>query len=98
MKLYTLPETSIDYILSLSPQQRYLYLKQVALSNFRVIETDKEMLESLIKGLEVSILFEKLYRNNEFLRKNFTIVYSDGGLVRNVIHDIYYSDDELTTH
>jgi len=78
MKLYTLPETSIDYILSLSPQQRYLYLKQVALSNFRVIETDKEMLESLIKGLEVSILFEKLYRNNEFLRKNFTIVYSDG--------------------
>lgn len=98
MKLYTLPETSIDYILSLSPQQRYLYLKQVALSNFRVIETDKEMLESLIKGLEVSIFFEKLYRNNEFLRKNFTIVYSDGGLVRNVIHDIYYSDDELTTH
>lgn len=98
MKLYSIPETSLDYIISLSPQQRYLYLKQVAIENFKAASDDKEMLEKIIKGLETSVLFEKLYRNNEFLRKNFTIVYSSGGLVRNVIHDIYYSEDDLTTH
>jgi len=98
MKLYSLPEAALDYIISLRPDQRHLYLKEVALKNFSAAKNDPDMLERTIQALEVSIMFEKLYRNNEFLRKNFTIVYSSGGLVRNVIHDIYYSEDDLITH
>ena len=98
MKLYSLPDEALDFILSLHPEQRYLYLKDVALTQFKATIDNKEMLETTIKGLEASIIFEKLYRNNEFLKKNFTIVYAEGGLIRNVIHDIYYSDDDLIIH
>lgn len=98
MKLYQLPEPALDYIISLSPQQRYLYLKEVALKQFSTTLDDKEMLERTIKALEASVLMEKLYRNNEFLKKNFTMVYSDGGIVRNMVNDIYYTEDDLIVH
>jgi len=98
MKLYSLPEEALDFIISLHPQQRYLYLKDVALQNFSATKTDKAMLERTIKALEASVLFEKLYRNNEVMKKNFTIVYAEGGIIRNVIHDIYYAEDDLITH
>ena len=98
MKLFSLPESALDYIISLSPRQRYLYLKEVALKQFSVTVEDAEMLERTVQALEASVMLEKLYRNNDFLKKNFTVVYSDGGLVRNIIHDIYYTEDDLIVH
>tara|TARA_R100000329_G_C7601981_1_gene213509 strand:+ start:1120 stop:1416 length:297 start_codon:yes stop_codon:yes gene_type:complete len=98
MKLWELPEAALDYIISLPPRQRKMYLKEVVTKHYPSASQNEDILNKTIKALESSVLLEKLYRNNEFLKENFTLVYANGGIIRNMVQDAYYSEEDLTIH
>ncbi len=54
--------------------------------------------EELLQNYISSMYVEKLYRSNRFFNEQFTIVYTQTGLIRNVINDTYFVEDDLITH
>ena len=59
---------------------------------------DGEMYADLQLNYRSSWLLEKLYRANPVFKESFTFVYTKTGLVRNMISDLYFTDDHLITH
>ena len=41
---------------------------------------------------------EKIYRYNRFFNESFTAVYTETGLIRDIVLDIYFNDDDLIVH
>ena len=54
----------------------------------------KELLENYLSSFYV----EKLYRSNQFFNEKYIMTYTHTGLVRNVINEMYFTDDDLITH
>ena len=54
--------------------------------------------ERTIKKNISSIYVEKLYRSNRFFQESFTMIYTKTGLIRNIVNDIYFLEDDLITH
>ena len=54
--------------------------------------------EDLLESYISSIYVEKLYRSNRFFQESFTMIYTKTGLVRNIVNDIYFLEDDLITH
>ena len=54
--------------------------------------------EDLIENYISCMYVEKLYRSNRFFNDRFTIIYTQTGLIRNIINDIYFIEDDLITH
>ena len=62
------------------------------------VNPDGEMYADLQLNYRSSWLLEKLYRANPVFKESFTFVYTKTGLVRNMISDLYFTDDHLITH
>lgn len=96
--LEQLSDESLDAVLSLPLDKKSSYFIAMLKSFYpSVIEGTAEF-DNLIASYLSSFYVEKIYRSNNFFNEKFTVVYTTTGLIRNLIADMYYADDDLITH
>ena len=98
MNLYDIKENTIDYILSLPEAERITYYGTLIDKFYPAISKDAPEFERLLVAYETSFVVEKIYRNNKVFRSGFTNVYTQTGLLRNSVSDLYFADGDLITH
>ena len=98
MNLYDIKENTIDYILSLPEAERITYYGTLIDKFYPSINKDAPEFDRLLVAYETSFVVEKIYRNNKIFRSGFTNVYTQTGLLRNSVSDLYFADDDLITH
>ena len=96
--LEELSDESLDAILCLSPAQKIKYFSLMVKNYYPMqIEGSKEFTD-LVETYISSFYVEKLYRSNRFFHEKFSPVYTHTGLIRDVVADIFHTDDTLITH
>lgn len=96
--LCNVEDTSIDAVLSLPEASKLSYFKALAEKFYPNTEKNSEEYIALLESYYSSFYLEKLYRSNSFFNEKFTVVYTSTGLIRNIIADMYYCDDDLVVH
>ena len=96
--LEELSDETIDVLLALHPKERCKYYEKLADRHYPKIKKGTDDHHQLIESYNSSFYLEKLYRTNRFFNEQYTIVYTDTGLIRNVISDLFFADDDLITH
>jgi len=96
--LAEMDEKTLDYVLTRSPEERQRYFSGLIINHFPKISQETEQFLQLLVGYECSFMLEKLYRNNLHLREGFTPIYTQTGLIREIVNDIYMHDDKLKVH
>lgn len=96
--LQDLSDESLDTVLALSLEQKSKYFITLAQTFYPGLDKDSAEFEDLITSYVSSFYVEKLYRANRFFNEKFTPIYTSTGLIRNIIADMYYADDDLITH
>jgi len=98
MTLEELTDNELDSILGLSIERRIKYFETMISRYFPNTEEGSSYHQELLETYISSFFTEKLYRNNRFFNEKFTPVYTNTGLIRNIIADIYFNSDDLITH
>ena len=98
MNLYDIKEITIDYILALPEVERLTYYRTLIDKFYPSVNKNAPEFERLLVAYETSFVVEKIYRNNKIFRNGFTNVYTQTGLLRNSVSDLYFADDDLITH
>ena len=93
-----LSDESLDTVLSMTLAEKANYFAKIVAKHYTRIDKDSPEFEELIATYLSSYYVEKIYRSNRFFNEKFTPVYSNTGLIRNIIADMYYADDDLITH
>jgi hypothetical protein len=96
--LENLSDESLDAILSLPLDRKASYFTGMIKSFYPKVEEDTPEFDNLIGTYVSSFYVEKIYRSNRFFNEKFTPIYTSTGLIRNIIADMYYADDDLITH
>ena len=96
--LQDLSDESLDAVLSLPISQKTNYFIAMTKTFYPRIPENGEEFENLVASYVSSFYVEKLYRSNRFFNEKFTPIYTNTGLIRNIIADMYYADDDLITH
>ena len=92
------PEDKLELILSLSTEEQHIYFDSLIKRFFPNTTMEDDSYHDLLAAYYASFVLEKIYRNEEELQKEFTVIYTKTGLIRNMINDLYYSTDELIVH
>jgi len=98
LTLCELQDETIDYLLGMQLDDKRAYFHKLIEAYYPDALDDEFEYEELLQNYISSIYVEKLYRSNRFFNEQFTIVYTQTGLIRNVINDIYFVEDDLITH
>lgn len=96
--LNELSDESLDTVLSLSPSNKAKYFTAMVKTYYPRLEEESTEFISLVEAYVASFYVEKLYRTNQFFHQKFTMIYTQTGLIRNIVADMYYTDDDLITH
>ena len=96
--LEELSDESLDAILSLPLDKKSSYFTAMLKSFYPSVQENTEEFDSLISSYLSSFYVEKIYRSNNFFNEKFTVIYTTTGIIRNIIADMYYADDDLITH
>ena len=96
--LQDLPNESLDAVLSLPPEQKSRYFEAMVETFYPNLPKNSAEYEEMVATYLSSFCVEKIYRSNRFFNEKFTPIYTATGIIRNIISDLYYSDDELVTH
>ncbi len=96
--LEDIPEEVLDEILSLQPKAKSYYFSKLSKQFYPDFVEDSDEYKELIESYVSSFYVEKMYRTNRFFNERFTPVYTETGLIRNIISDLFYTDDDLITH
>lgn len=96
--LAELSDDLLDDILSMSVEQKVAYFSEMVSTFFPKVNEEDEEYQNLIESYASSFYVEKLLRTNRFFYEKFTPVYTSKGLIRNIVLDLYYTDDELLVH
>ena len=92
------PNESLDYVLGMPLAVKREYFHKLIESFYpKTLKTGSEY-ENLLESYMSSFYTEKLYRSNRFFNEKFTIIYTHTGIIRNIVNDLYFTDDELITH
>ena len=98
LTLCELQDETIDYLLGMQLDDKRAYFHKLIETYCPDALDDEFEYEELLQNYISSMYVEKLYRSNRFFNEQFTIVYTQTGLIRNVINDIYFVEDDLITH
>ena len=91
-------DESLDYVIGMPLKIKREYFHKLIESFYpKALRIESEY-ENLIESYISSFYTEKLYRSNRFFNEKFTIVYTHTGMIRNIINDLYFIDDDLITH
>lgn len=96
--LQDLSDESLDAVLTLPLAQKSSYFESMVRTFYPNISENTEEFEEMVATYLSSFCVEKIYRSNRFFNEKFTPIYTTTGIIRNIISDLYYSDDELITH
>lgn len=94
--LYELSDDRLNYILSMPEQDRVVYIGTL-IKKFYPKLPENDYTPILI-GYDSSFIAEKIYRSNKLLQEGFTVVYTKTGMIRNIINDRFFTDDDLIIH
>ena len=98
LTLCDLQDETIDYLLGMQLDDKRAYFHKLIETYYQDVLDDEFEYEELLQNYISSMYVEKLYRSNRFFNEQFTIVYTQTGLIRNVINDTYFVEDDLITH
>ena len=98
MTLDELTDEELNSLLSMEEEAKLAYFTAMIKNYFPDIEENSEKYAEVLESYISSFYAEKLYRTNRFFNEKFTIVYTDRGLIRNIIADMYYNDKDLIVH
>ena len=96
--LEEMPDIVLDQILALTPKAKNHYFKKLTGEFYPNLNEGSEEYKSVIESYVGSFYLEKMYRTNRFFNESFTPVYTDTGLLRNIIANLFFTDDDLITH
>jgi hypothetical protein len=96
--LSEIDEQVLNHIVGMSMPEKVAYFANVIAAFYPTAEKNSEEWENLIQSYISSLYMEKVYRSNRFLQESFTPIYTGTGLIRNMVLDIFFNDDDLTTH
>ena len=96
--LEELSDDSLDAVLSLPMDKKASYFTGMVKSFYPKVLENTEQFNDLLSSYASSFYVEKMYRSNRFFNEKFTPIYTSTGLIRNIIADMYYTDDDLITH
>lgn len=96
--LQDLSDESLDAVLSLKMEQKTRYFEAMVETFYPSIQKNSDQFEDMVATYVSCFCIEKIYRSNRFFNEKFTPIYTSTGIIRNIISDLYYSDDELATH
>ncbi len=98
LTLCDLQDETIDYLLGMQLDDKRAYIHKLIETYYPNALKDELEYESLLENYISSMYVEKLYRSNRFFNEQFTIIYTQTGLIRNIINDVYFVEDDLITH
>ena len=94
--LHEFPEERLNYVLAMPEEERLSYFASQIKKHYPIIPIEEY--ERLLTAYESSFILEKIYRSNKTCQEGFTAVYTKTGLIRNMVNDIFFTDDDLITH
>ena len=98
LTLCELQDETIDYLLGMQVDDKRAYFHKLVETYYPNALNNEDEYEDLIENYISCMYVEKLYRSNRFFNERFTIIYTQTGLIRNIINDIYFIEDDLITH
>lgn len=96
--LSDITDEDLDWVLRLPFQQKNTYFNALIKKHYPAIPKEDKRYNQLLENYLSSFYVEKLYRSNRFFHEKFLVTYTHTGLVRNVINELYFTDDDLITH
>ena len=97
-RLEDLSDESLDSILSLTIESKTKYFEAMVKSYYPKVDQDTDYFVELVESYISSFYLEKLYRSNRFFNEKFIPVYTNTGLIREVVSDLFFIDDTLIVH
>lgn len=97
-ELHSLSNEQLNTILTMRPENLEIYIHILIENHYPPIDLGSEPYKDLQTAYKSSFTLEKMYRSNLDFQEGFTAVYTKTGLIRNIVNDIYYTEDDLITH
>ena len=96
--LNEITEDKIDTVLSLNETGKTIFFDSLISEHYPHIEKTSNEYNYLQLNYRSCWMKEKIYRNNDFMKECFSVVYTKTGLIRDIINDLYYTEDNLIIH
>ena len=97
-RLEDFSDESLDSILCLTIESKTKYFEEMVKSYYPKVDQDTDHFVELVESYISSFYLEKLYRSNRFFNEKFIPVYTNTGLIREVVSDLFFIDDTLIIH
>ena len=97
-RLEDFSDESLDSILCLTIESKTRYFEAMVKSYYPKVDQDTDHFVELVESYISSFYLEKLYRSNRFFNEKFIPVYTNTGLIREVVSDLFFIDDTLIVH
>ena len=97
-RLEDFSDESLDSILCLTIESKTKYFETMVKSYYPKVDQDTDHFVELVESYISSFYLEKLYRSNRFFNEKFIPVYTNTGLIREVVSDLFFIDDTLIVH
>ena len=98
LTLCEMEDTTLDFLIGLPIEDKHAYFHKLIETYYSDSLNNEKEYDELLQNYISCIYVEKLYRSNRFFKEQFTIVYTQTGLIRDIINDIYFIEDNLITH
>ena len=97
-RLEDFSDESLDSILCLTIESKTKYFEEMVKSYYPKVDQDTDHFVELVESYISSFYLEKLYRSNRFFNEKFIPIYTNTGLIREVVSDLFFIDDTLIVH
>ena len=97
-RLEDFSDESLDSILCLTIESKTKYFEAMVKSYYPKVDQDTDHFVELVESYISSFYLEKLYRSNRFFNEKFIPIYTNTGLIREVVSDLFFIDDTLIVH
>ena len=96
--LASLNEEDLNYFLSLSEKGKVEIISNLIKYHYAKVEIGSSTYQDLFNAYKGSWVLEKVYRNNQYLREGYTLIYTKTGIIRELTSDIYMDMGKLLVH
>lgn len=94
-ELYNLEDDSLNYVLSLSDEEKTGYFHTI-ISRFYADESlSAEMYKELQLAYRASFILERILRSNKAIAESYRPVYTNSGLIRELVNNLYFTTDTV---
>lgn len=98
LTLSEIENDTLNFLISMPMDGKKAYFHKLIETFYPKSMNNENEYEDLLESYISSIYVEKLYRSNRFFQESFTMIYTKTGLIRNIVNDIYFLEDDLITH